>query len=252
MRDATVGDDGDDDELRAPETVTAAYSGVSDLLGDFVRTIEHGPEVLPGSVLTDPLWLARRVENTGRRWNHGDPRVNGTLWWYSASSTLVAAPLAMLLAIGRAPDPRPQRLSVSLQPNGYLHSALSEHLLPSTAAYADALLEAHGEVIATLAEVSGAAPRALWAIATDSIANRALEAGRAAGDPDRGSELAHAVCRPPLLPARYIDVEGPERTRRFVRRSSCCLIYLATDGGTCASCPRRAPEDRRAELVRRT
>src|SRR5699024_2920990 len=67
-----------------------------------------------------------------------------------------------------------------------------------------------------------------------------LEAGRAAGDPDRGVELAHAVCRPPLLPARYIDVEGPERTRRFVRRSSCCLIYLATDGSTCASCPRRA------------
>ena len=252
MRDGTVGDDGDDDELRAPETVTAAYSGVSDLLGDFVRTIEHGPEVLPGSVLTDPRWLARRVKNTGRRWNHGDPRVNGTLWWYSASSTLVAAPLVMLLAIGRVPDPRPQRLSVSLQPNGYLHSALSEHLLPSTAAYADALLEAHGEVIAALAEVSGAAPRALWAIATDSIANRALEAGRAAGDPNRGSELAHAVCRPPLLPARYIDVEGPERTRRFVRRSSCCLIYLATDGGMCASCPRRAPEARRAELVRRT
>lgn len=251
MREETVGDDGDDDELRAPETVTAAYSGVSDLLGDFVRTIEHGPEVLPGSVLTDPRWLARRVEDTGRRWNHDDPRVNGTLWWYSASSTLVAAPLAMLLAIGRAPDPRPQRLSVSLQPNGYLHSALSEHLLPSTAAYADALLEAHDEVIAALAEVSGAAPRALWAIATDSIANRALETGRAVGDPNRGSELAHAVCRPPLLPARYTDVEGPERTRRFVRRSSCCLIYLATDGGTCASCPRRAPEDHRAELVRR-
>ena len=91
MRDGTVGDDGDDDELRSPETVTAAYSGVSDLLGDFVRTIEHGPEVLPGSVLTDPRWLARRVENTGRRWNHGDPRVNGTLWWYSASSTLVSS-----------------------------------------------------------------------------------------------------------------------------------------------------------------
>ena len=245
------GDDGDDDELRAPGTVAAAYAGASTLLGDFARTIEHGSTVLPGAVLTDPRWLARRVEDTGRRWNHDDPRVNGTLWWYSASSTLVAAPLAMLLATGRAPDPRPGRLSVSLQPNGYLRSARSDRLLPSVAAFADALVEAHSGVIDALAEVSGAAPRALWAIATDSIANRALEAGRAAGDEDRGGGLARAVCRPPLLPARYVDVEGPGRTRRFVRRGSCCLIYVATDGGKCASCPRRAPDDRRAELIRR-
>lgn len=246
-----VGDDGDDDDLRTPGTVAAAYAGAWALLGDFARTIEHASTVLPGEVLTDPRWLARRVEDTGRRWNHDDPRVNGILWWYSASSTLVAAPLAMLLATGRAPDPRPGRLSVSLQPNGYLQSARSDRLLPSVAAFADALVEAHGEVIAALAEVSGAAPRALWAIATDSIANRALEAGRATGEEDRGVTLELAVCRPPLLSARFIDVEGPERTRRFVRRSSCCLIYVATDGGKCASCPRRAPDDRRAELIRR-
>lgn len=247
-----MGDDSDDDEVRAPETVAAGYAGIPGLLGDFVRTIEHGPEVLPGAVLTDPRWLARRVEDTGRRWNHDDPRVNGTLWWYSASSTLVAAPLAMLLGRGLAPDPTPPRLTVSLQPNGYLQSARSDRLLPSVAAFADALVQAHSEVITALASVSGAAPRALWAIATDSIANRALEAGRAVGDPARGVELAHAVCQPSLLPASYVDVEGPERTRRFVRRSSCCLIYVATDGGKCMSCPRRAPEDRRAELIRRT
>ncbi|AWH93489.1 (2Fe-2S)-binding protein [Dietzia lutea] len=246
-----VGDDGDDDELRSPGTVAAAYSGATGLLGDFAGTIEHASPVLPGEVLTDPRWLARRVEDTGRRWNHDDPRVNGTLWWYSASSTLVIAPLAMLLASGRAPDPRPGRLTVSLQPNGYLHAARSNRLLPSVEAFADALREAHGEVIDALAEVSSASPRALWAIATDSIANRALEAGRATGDPDRGVALARAVCRPPLLPARFVDVEGPARTRRFVRRSSCCLIYVATDGGKCASCPRRAPDDRRAELLRR-
>lgn len=251
----------DDDELRATGTVAAAYAGVSDLLGDFARTIEHASPVLPGEVLTDPRWLARRVEDTGRRWSHADRRVNGTLWWYSASSTLVAAPLFMLLTSGRAPDPRPRRLTVSLQPNGYLRSARSDSLLPSVAAFADALVEAHGEVIAALAEVSGATPRALWAIATDSIANRALEAGRAIGDPGRGTDLARTVCRPPLLPARYVEVEagggldvsteGRGRTREFVRRSSCCLIYVATDGDKCASCPRRTPEDRRSELARR-
>ncbi|KAA0918439.1 (2Fe-2S)-binding protein [Dietzia sp. ANT_WB102] len=232
-------------------SVAAAYADVSGPLGDFARTIEHGPRVLPGSVLADPRWLAQRVEDTGRRWSHDDPRVNGTLWWYSASSSLVAAPLTMLLVSGVAPDPRPKRLTVSLQPNGYLQAARSDRLLPSAREFADALAEAHAEVITTLATVSGAAPRALWAIATDSIANRALEAGRAGGDPDRGAELARTVCRPPLLPARYVDVEGANRVRRFVRRSSCCLIYVATEGGKCASCPRRAPEDRRAELSRR-
>lgn len=250
-RRARVNRGGDDDEGRSPGAVDSGYERVSGLLGDFARTVEHGPHVLPGSVLTDLRWLARRVEDTGRRWSHDDPRVNGTLWWYSASSTLVAAPLTMLLTAGISPDPRPETLTVSLQPNGYLKAVRSDRLLDSLIEFADALVEAHSEVIAALAEVSGAAPRALWAIATDSVANRALEAGRAAGDPGRGVALARTVCRPPLLPARFVDVEGPERTRRFVRRSSCCLIYVATDGDKCVSCPRRTPEDRLSELARR-
>lgn len=273
-RDLTADDNDNDDEAHAPGTVAAAYDRVSGPLGDFARTIEHGPQVLPGSVLTDPQWLARRVEDTGRRWSHGDPRVNGTLWWYSASSSLVAAPLTILLAAGAAPDPRPARISVSLQPNGYLKAARSDRLLTTVEQFADALHQAFAEMICALAEVSGAAPRALWAIATDSVGNRALEAGREVGDAivatspiadravgapgraddgaDRGMALARTVCRPPLLPVRYVDVDGPERSRRFVRRSSCCLIYVATDGDKCVSCPRRTPDDRREQLRLRT
>ncbi|MGX1856410.1 (2Fe-2S)-binding protein [Dietzia sp. NPDC055340] len=254
---------GHDDEGRAPGAVASAYERVSGPLGDFARTIEHGPRVLPGSVLTDPRWLARRVADTGRRWSHDDPRVNGTLWWYSASSSLVAAPLTMLLTAGLAPDPRPERLTVSLQPNGYLKAARSDRLLASVGEFANALCQAHAEVIAALAEVSGATPRALWAIATDSIGNRALEAGRAVGDgdrvdgaggggADRGAALARTVCRPPLLPVRYVDVDGPQRSRRFVRRSSCCLIYVATGGDKCVSCPRRTPQDRQHQLTLRS
>lgn len=219
---------------------------------DDLTSPDPGPGDLPGALLTDPGWLARRLADTGRRWDHDDRRVNGTLWWYSASSTLVATPLAMLLHRGVAPDPRPEHLTISLQPNGYLGAARSDRLLPSVEDFADALVGAHAEVITALAEVSGAAPRALWAIATDSVGNRALEAGRAVGDAARGADLARAVCRSPLLPIRYVDVEGPQRTRRFVRRSSCCLIYVATDGDKCVSCPRRTPEDRRAALVDRT
>ncbi|HJC28324.1 MAG TPA: (2Fe-2S)-binding protein [Candidatus Dietzia intestinipullorum] len=235
-----------------PDPVTAAYERLAGPLGEFARTIDHGPQVLPGSVLADPRWLSDRIEDTGRRWAHGDRRVNGTLWWYSASSTLVAPPLTMLLTEGAAPDPRPEHLEVSLQPNGYLRAARSARLLTSAAEFADALRQAHEEVIAALAEVSGASPRALWAIASDSIGNRALEAGRAVGDPERGCALAHALTAPPLLPVRYVDVDGPQRSRRFLRRGSCCLIYVATDGEKCVSCPRRTPDDRHAALVRRT
>ncbi|MEH6821703.1 MAG: (2Fe-2S)-binding protein [Dietzia psychralcaliphila] len=237
----------------ATATATAtAYADIAAPLGEFARTIEHGPEVLPGTLLTDPRWLAARVADTGRRWSHDDPRVNATLWWYSASSTLVAAPLTMLLSAGVAPDPRPERLTVSLQANGYLRAARSDRLSTSATAFSEELREAHEAVIASLAEVSGAAPRALWAIASDSIANRALEAGRAVGDPGRGCDLARAVSRPPLLPVRYSDVTASGLTRRFVRRGSCCLIYVATDGDKCVSCPRRTPSDRHAQLLRRT
>lgn len=264
---------GDDDDnattaISTPGSVAFAYAGIAGPLGEFARTIDLGPEVLPGSALTDPEWLAERVADTGRRWDHNDRRVNGTLWWYSASSSLVAAPLTMLLTAGVAPDPRPDRLTISLQPNGYLRAARSARLLGSAgmagagmagvdmagavAAFADALIIAHSEVISALAEVSGAAPRALWAIASDSIGNRALEAGRAVGAPDRGVELARAVCTAPLLPPRYIYVEGPELSRTFVRRSSCCLIYVATVGDKCVSCPRRTPADRHEQLLLRT
>ncbi|MDO8395796.1 MAG: (2Fe-2S)-binding protein, partial [Dietzia sp.] len=72
------------------------------------------------------------------------------------------------------------------------------------------------------------------------------------GDPARGCELARDVVRPPRLPVRYGDVEGPGATRRVGRRASCCLIYVATAGDKCAGCPRRSPADRHAELLRRT
>lgn len=260
-----VGDDDDNATAASspPGPVASAYAGVAGPLGEFARTVDLGSEVLPGAALTDPEWLAERVADTGRRWDHDDPRVNGTLWWYSASSSLVVAPLTMLLTADVAPDPRPDRLTISLQPNGYLRAARSDRLLGpggsagagragAVAAFAEALAEAHSAVINALAAVSGAAPRALWAIASDSVGNRALEAGRAVGDPDRGVELARAVCAAPLLPPRYVDVEGPERSRTFVRRSSCCLIYVATGGDKCVSCPRRRPDDRHEQLLLRT
>ena len=87
---------------------------------------------------------------------------------------------------------------------------------------------------------TGAPVRTLWAIATDSLANRVLWAG---GSPSVAEKLALAVG--PLLPMpRYVEVSG----RLVVRRASCCLIYQAPRQAMCVSCPRQTPEERRRRL----
>jgi ferric iron reductase protein FhuF len=113
------------------------------------------------------------------------------------------------------------------------------------------LRESLAAVVAAVAEAGGMPERPLWAIATDSLANRLLDLGRAAGDPAaataRARLLAEAIGAP--LPApRYEDVGG----RRFTRRASCCLLYELPSGSMCTSCPRRPPAERRALLERAT
>jgi hypothetical protein len=85
--------------------------------------------------------------------------------------------------------------------------------------------------------------RPLWAIATDSLANRLLALGRALGDVPRVTGLAAplAAAVSPQLPApRYVDVAGA----RFTRRTSCCLLYRVPHEPMCTSCPRRPPAER--------
>ncbi|MGU3584657.1 (2Fe-2S)-binding protein [Rhodococcus sp. C26F] len=227
-----------------------AYRRIRPVLGDFARTIDLFGETFSGERMADHDWLAERLADTGSRWGCSDPRINGTLWWYSASSTMVAASVTMLCAEGIAPDPQLQQLECTLHDNGYLGAVRSRRILHDTAVYAEALATSYGSVIDSLAAVSGAAPRALWAVATDSVANRALTAGHALGRVDDACTLAATLAVPPMLSPRFVDIETESRTERFVRRGSCCLIYL-TDNDKCASCPRRAPADRHVHLLRR-
>ena len=241
-----MGDVGVDD----PSDIDAAYRRVVPVLGDFAHTVDLAGATFPGEWMTDRDWLAARVADTGVRWGCDDPRINGTLWWYSASSTLVAAPIAMLASAGIAPDPDPAQLVCTLRDYGYLGAVRSRRLVRSPSRYAEQLVAAYGSLIEPLAAVSGAAPRALWAIATDSVANRALAVGRTLGRVDNACALAVELARPPLLTPRFVDVETASRTDRFTRRGSCCLIYLTADSDKCTSCPRRAPADRLARLRR--
>jgi hypothetical protein len=101
--------------------------------------------------------------------------------------------------------------------------------------------------VAAVAEAGGMRERPLWAIATDSLANRLLALGQARGDVARATALAVPLATavgPPLPVPRYEDVAG----RRFVRRASCCLLCEVPHQLMCTSCPRRPPAERQILL----
>ncbi|MGA9872655.1 MAG: (2Fe-2S)-binding protein [Rhodococcus sp. (in: high G+C Gram-positive bacteria)] len=207
-----------------------------------LREYVSGPFELPASVMRDVHWMRARVSDTGRRWHCTDGRVNGTLWWYSASSTLAFLAIATAMVTGEAADPRLDGARCSLRPDGYLGGTVSDRVVP-VAELPAALNEAFTEIVDALAPASGARKQALWAIASDSIANRSLDVGAALGDRSVGSDFASWLigAMPSTLPApRFVDVGG----RRFTQRSSCCLIYETGDADKCTSCPRRTPADR--------
>lgn len=202
----------------------------------------QGPFDLPTWTMLDADWMRARVEDTGTRWNCGDTRVNGTLWWYSASSTLSFVAIATAMVTGEAADPALDGARCFLRPNGYLGGVLSERTV-SIEELPDALDTAFSGIIAALSAASGARTRALWAIATDSIANRSLDVGAALGDRSLGSAFAERLVgrmTSPVPAPRFIDVGG----RRFTRRCSCCLLYKTEGAEMCTSCPRRTPTDR--------
>ncbi len=201
--------------------------------------------VVPGPVLADPGWTAERVAELGVRYRSTDRRVLATVWWYSLSAVLVTPPLAGL-ATGVPLSARLPDLSVTMLAGGTPVAAVS------AAPWGDVAAELRETLTAVVAAVAAAgemraAP--LWAIATDSLANRLLALGRALGDVGAVTALAGPVAAAvggPLPAPRYVDV-GP-RAVRFTRRASCCLLYRLPGEATCTSCPRRTPFEREVLL----
>jgi hypothetical protein len=201
--------------------------------------------VLPATRLADADWTADVLARRARRLGTRDQRATATVWWYSASSVLLT-PLLAGLATGIPLSARLPDLTLSVLDDG----------LPVAAVAAGAGADPAADLRTTLAAVVGAVAdagrmrdRALWAIATDSIANRLLDLGRALGDVPRVTALAAPLVQAvgaPLPAPRYVDVGSA----RFTRRASCCLIYRLPGGSLCTSCPRRPPAER-AELLER-
>ncbi|NLE80327.1 MAG: hypothetical protein GX610_12230 [Rhodococcus sp.] len=215
-----------------------------------------GMTTFPAEHMADTEWMAARVADTGRRWRSTDRRVNGTLWWYSASSTVTGIPVATALVTGFAANPRLTDAKAFLRSDGYLGGLTTASFIPADedlSQLADVLTSTLTDLIAALSEASGVRPRALWAIVTDSVANRALDAGDACGDRAIGSDFAHRLvdgmrrAGAPMPQPRFVDVERDGRTKCFTQRASCCLIYEAREN-KCVSCPKRLPSERIADL----
>jgi ferric iron reductase protein FhuF len=198
---------------------------------------------VPGVALADPGWTAEVLARRARSQGTADRRVLATVWWYSASSVLLTPPLAGLVT-GIPLSARLADLTVALLPGPVPIAAVTTGGVADPAADLRASL---GAVIAAVAEAGGVGERPLWAIATDSLANRLLDLGRAAGDPAAATARAHLLAEAigaPLPAPRYEDVGGT----RFTRRASCCLLVELPSGAMCTSCPRRPPGERHALL----
>jgi ferric iron reductase protein FhuF len=199
--------------------------------------------VLPATLLADVRWTADTLATRAPRQRTDDRRVLATVWWYSVSTVLLTPSLAGLVTgvplSARLPD-----TAVSMLAGGLPVAAVSSAPAGDVAAE---LRESLGAVVAAVAEAGRMRERPLWAIATDSIANRLLALGRALGDVPRATALAAplaAAVGAPLPVPRYVDVGGA----RFTRRASCCLLYRVPHEPMCTSCPRRPPAERQVLL----
>ncbi|WP_116048385.1 (2Fe-2S)-binding protein [Amycolatopsis palatopharyngis] len=212
-------------------------------------TAGSGLPAVPATAFADRDWLTEDLERAARMYGgRTERRVLGTIRWYSASSVLVAPSVESLVLTGTALDPALSAVTVDLHPDGRMPGARSNRVLGDDlgelgAAFGSAL----GAAVRAIAELSGASEPSLWAIAGDSICNRLLWSGTAAGDVDAAMALAR-----PLLAAVHPRLPAPRFVRvgrtPVVRRASCCLIYEAGGSEKCTSCPRQTPATREARL----
>jgi len=168
-----------------------------------------------------------------RRFGVGE-RTAGVLWWYSASSVLLGPPAESYVRGGPVAL---GAMTLILHPDGRVLDARAAGTVPVDEAPA-LVAGLVATCVSAVAAASGASPRALWAIASDSLANRVLWAGGGAAE-------AAALAADERFPKpRYVEVAG----QRVVRRVSCCLVYESPGQQKCVSCPRQLPDDRLRRL----
>lgn len=205
--------------------------------------------VPPGSPSLRGLDLEDVLKRAAQRWPDVTPAVLATLWWYGSSSTLATVLTAQLAVTGRCVDLAHESARVTVGETGTVASSTAAVTVDETragASFADAV---DGMVEAVRRRVPSVSGASLWAIASDSVANRALDVASALDRIDDAPRWAALLTgerrRHPFPTPRYVDVTVNGRSRRFLRRSSCCRVVDAGED-LCTSCPRRTPTDRAA------
>lgn len=223
----------------APQaTVAARIPGAADL----GLVAPPSAVLVPAVALADTGWTGAVLDERARWQRASDRRVLATVWWYSVSSVLLTPALAGL-ATGVP-------LSGRLRDTGVAMAGVHPVAAVSVARGTDTAAELRESVAAVVAAVAVAGrmrERPVWAIATDSLANRLLAIGRALGDVSRVTAMAGPLAAQigsPLPAPRFEDVGGV----RFTRRASCCLLYRVPGQSLCTSCPHRPPAERQLLL----
>jgi len=202
-----------------------------------------GATRVPAERLADPAWTAD-VLTARAAWSRTDDRrVLATVWWYSASAVLVTPPLAGLVT-GLPVSGRLADATLALLAGD---RPVAAECRAGSGGVGEELRDSLAAVVAAVAQAGRMRERPLWAIATDSIANRLIALGGAVGDMAGVTALAGplaAAIGAPLPEPRYDDVGSS----RFTRRASCCLLYRVPGEPVCTSCPRRLPAERRILL----
>lgn len=196
----------------------------------------QAPFGVPATAIADPGWLLAQLALAARRFRVG-ARTAGVLWWYSASSVLLGPAASSYVRGGPVAAPSLDTTTLSVHPDGRVLDARASSVVFRAVA-PDRVAELVELCVDAVCACSGAASRSLWAVASDSLANRVLWAGGAEAD-------AVALAADPRFPVpRFVAVGG----QRVVRRSSCCLVYESPGEQKCVSCPRQRPDDRLRRL----
>jgi FhuF-like iron-sulfur protein len=196
----------------------------------------QAPFGVPATAVADAGWLGAQLDLTARRFRVGE-RTAGVLWWYSASSVLLGPVASSFVRDGPVAAPSLDTMTLSVHPDGRLLDAHAASVVFRAVAPAR-VAELVELCVDAVASGSGAPGRSLWAVASDSLANRVLWAGGSAA-------TAVALAADSRFPVpRFVGVGG----QRVVRRSSCCLVYESPGEQKCVSCPRQRPDDRLRRL----
>ncbi len=169
----------------------------------------QAPFEVPATAIRDAGWLGAQLALTARRFRVG-ARTAGVLWWYSASSVLLGPPASSFVAGGPVAAPDLATMTLAVHPDGRILDAVS-----SSVVFRAVAPKKVGKLVDFCVQAvvsgSGAAARSLWAVASDSLANRVLWAG--------GNEAnARALASDPRFPVpRFVEVGG----QRVVRRGWC-------------------------------